>query len=709
MKVLSIKKISEELGLEREIIEKEICSIIRSFRDKAHRFILGKGEEAKVIVVYDADIGFIERNAKRGPAFLASHFGLNLETFLSILDELKLRGAIMEETYNKLMEAIETPATKVSLDPAEVIVGETTSLCVEILPPTTIENLKLSLSLPDNIEIVYEPKIPEKLLPSKIPAIEKYVLKAKKHGKYKIGVSLQGLIDGWMYSAEVGEVTLKVKPLPPEVEVDLTTPQELSAILNREFKIIFKIRNTGRGDAKNLRIVGISDYREFDVLSGETVGSLASGAILMHILRLIPKKSGMYKLDKLILSFEDVEGIQFMKVIPPITVNVEVLQPKLKIELIPPGRVKTGEIFPLIVKITNIGEGSAKNIEIDLPISPELIYSGQSSFRINILEARASYERELFLKAPNKELKIDDFVVKFQDEEGKELTEHCSGILIPVREEKFPIPIVEKPWPFIVGATIKGKYRLIEMIGEGGYAKVYLAEHLLLRRKVALKALKPEFTRDPIKREHFISEARKCIDLRDKNIVAVFDVDVEEFEGEVYPFIVMEYVDGGALSEKLEPGRPLDFQEALSVLSDISEALHAASLNGIVHCDVKPSNIFYDKKNNMWKLGDFGLSSIIQGTPSYMAPEIKGGREPTTKSDVYSLGVVAREILTGRTKGNLQSIKNLYKDIDEKFLNDIIEFVERMTSPDPDQRPTPLEVVRFMRKTWQLAGETYKP
>jgi serine/threonine protein kinase len=111
----------------------------------------------------------------------------------------------------------------------------------------------------------------------------------------------------------------------------------------------------------------------------------------------------------------------------------------------------------------------------------------------------------------------------------------------------------------------------------------------------------------------------------------------------------------------------------------------------------------------MWKLGDFGLSSIIQGTPSYRAPEIKDGREPTTKSDVYSLGVVAREILTGRTKGNLQSIKNLYKDIDEKFLNDIIEFVERMTSPDPDQRPTPLEVVRFMRKTWQLAGETYKP
>jgi tetratricopeptide (TPR) repeat protein/predicted Ser/Thr protein kinase len=202
----------------------------------------------------------------------------------------------------------------------------------------------------------------------------------------------------------------------------------------------------------------------------------------------------------------------------------------------------------------------------------------------------------------------------------------------------------------VVGETL-GQYRLTKELGKGGFATVYRALQPTLNRDVAVKVLHPEFIRDERALRRFKREALAVARLAHPNIVAVYDYG--EHDGRAY--LVMEYVAGKNLKNRL--GRPTALSLALEVVTAVGSALDYAHSKGLVHRDVKPGNILFTEDNRI-VLSDFGIvrladdqSSLTRGvigTPQYMAPEQALGREVDGRSDLYSLGIVLFEMLTGR-------------------------------------------------------------
>jgi len=198
-----------------------------------------------------------------------------------------------------------------------------------------------------------------------------------------------------------------------------------------------------------------------------------------------------------------------------------------------------------------------------------------------------------------------------------------------------------------------GKYELIEEIDRGGFSIVYKACDARLG-EVALKVLKADYASEPEVVARFLEEARKTFGLRHRNIVRIYAVD----EDQGIPYIAMEYLPGGALTDRLG-GDPLPLDAALTILGQIAAALDYAHKRKLVHRDVKPSNILFDDEGQA-VLVDFGLvkslsasrmttAETILGTPHYMAPEQAGAKDTVdARADVYSLGVVAYEMLTGK-------------------------------------------------------------
>jgi putative two-component system response regulator len=201
--------------------------------------------------------------------------------------------------------------------------------------------------------------------------------------------------------------------------------------------------------------------------------------------------------------------------------------------------------------------------------------------------------------------------------------------------------------------TTLGPYRIMERIGRGGMATVYRAYHPGLDRYVAIKVLPEFFADDPSYRERFQLEARSVARLKHPSILEVFDFGYED--GTAY--IVMELIDGGTLADRL--GAPMDLREVIHLLEPIASALDHAHANGVLHRDLKPTNILLEKDGTP-VLADFGLALIagcarrltssgtVMGTPEYMSPEQAADEPIGPQSDLYSLAVVAYEMLTGR-------------------------------------------------------------
>jgi serine/threonine-protein kinase len=198
---------------------------------------------------------------------------------------------------------------------------------------------------------------------------------------------------------------------------------------------------------------------------------------------------------------------------------------------------------------------------------------------------------------------------------------------------------------------VDGRYRLERQIGAGGTARVWVAFDTVLERRVAVKMLDVQGV--PEQTERFRREARSIAQLQHPNIVGVLDTG--EHEG--VPFIVLEYVDGETLKERIRRGGPLTITESVAIAIEVARALDAAHTRGIVHRDVKPQNILLDPEGGA-KVADFGIArsgadaSITQGgrvlgTTDYVSPEQALGQQVTGQSDIYSLGVVLYECLVG--------------------------------------------------------------
>jgi serine/threonine protein kinase len=200
-----------------------------------------------------------------------------------------------------------------------------------------------------------------------------------------------------------------------------------------------------------------------------------------------------------------------------------------------------------------------------------------------------------------------------------------------------------------------GRYELIEKIGEGGMAIVYKAKDRLLNRYVAIKILRPEFTKDEKFIENFRKESQAAAGLSHPNIVNVYDVGKE---GNIH-FIVMELIDGKSLSQVIEEKGRIEYKEAISITKQVASALDLAHRNQIIHRDVKPHNILITSSGTA-KLADFGIAMAvskesiaegkekIMGSVHYFSPEQARRAYVDERSDVYSLGIVLYEMLTGK-------------------------------------------------------------
>ncbi|MBD3415036.1 MAG: protein kinase [Candidatus Aminicenantes bacterium] len=201
--------------------------------------------------------------------------------------------------------------------------------------------------------------------------------------------------------------------------------------------------------------------------------------------------------------------------------------------------------------------------------------------------------------------------------------------------------------------VIAGKYKIIEKIGEGGMGQVYKAKDTRLDRMVALKFLPPDLTKDPEAKKRFLQEARAAAALDHPHICTIYEVD--EAEGQT--FISMSYIQGQNLKDKLKEG-PLDINRAKDIALQVAEGLRQAHEKGIIHRDIKPANIMLTEKGQA-KITDFGLAkltggadltktSTVMGTAAYMSPEQARGDKIDHRTDIWSLGAMFYEMLSGK-------------------------------------------------------------
>lgn len=256
---------------------------------------------------------------------------------------------------------------------------------------------------------------------------------------------------------------------------------------------------------------------------------------------------------------------------------------------------------------------------------------------------------------------------------------------------------------------IAGKYTIISELGKGGMGVVYKAEDTKLERKVALKFLPPELTEDPEARERFVREAKAAAALSHSHICTVYEIGEEENR----LFIAMECIEGESLRQKILRG-PLPHAEALEIAIQVAEGLAEAHNNKIIHRDIKPGNIMLTEKGAA-KVMDFGLAKALgmslitkeaktMGTVAYMSPEQAQGQPVDYRTDIWSLGVVLYEMLTGTHpfKGEydqsiIHSILNREPEPVSKHRKDLPKGLERvigkMLAKDPAGRYQNMEVL----------------
>jgi len=242
---------------------------------------------------------------------------------------------------------------------------------------------------------------------------------------------------------------------------------------------------------------------------------------------------------------------------------------------------------------------------------------------------------------------------KCQTENPNE-SKFCNKCATPFPDLKDAVTLETPKQELTTGSTFAGRYQIIEELGKGGMGKVYKVLDKEINTKVALKLILPEIAVDKNTIERFRNELKTARDISHKNVCRMYDLNREK---DTY-YITMEYVSGGDLKNFIRRAAPLSTSRALSIGKQICKGLSEAHKIGIVHRDLKPNNIMIDD-NGSARIMDFGIarsvkgkgitgSGIMIGTPEYMSPEQAEGKDVDFRSDIYSLGVILYEMVTGQ-------------------------------------------------------------
>ena len=283
---------------------------------------------------------------------------------------------------------------------------------------------------------------------------------------------------------------------------------------------------------------------------------------------------------------------------------------------------------------------------------------------------------------------------------------------------------------FVAGTVLEDRYRIIGLLGKGGMGEVYKAEDLKLDQTVALKFLPDKLEKNADALKRFVGEVKTARQVAHPNVCKVFDIGVSGARH----FLSMEFIDGDDLSSLLRRIGRLPSDKAAEISRQICFGLHAIHEAGILHRDLKPANIIIDS-NGKARITDFGIAGVEQeisnkqeiiGTPAYMSPEQITGREVTTRSDIYSLGLLLYEIFTGKQVFRADSINDLIEKHKSETPTNPSQFVENINpivektinkclEKNPSDRPaSALQVALMMPGGNPLeaaiaAGETPSP
>ncbi len=284
---------------------------------------------------------------------------------------------------------------------------------------------------------------------------------------------------------------------------------------------------------------------------------------------------------------------------------------------------------------------------------------------------------------------------------------------------------------FQPGEILESRYRILGLLGRGGMGEVYRADDLRLGQQVALKFLPKNLGQDPVRLAQFHNEVRTARQVSHPNVCRVYDIgEIATSDGPPQLFITMEYVDGEDLSALLRRIGRFPEDKAAEIARQICAGLAAAHDKGILHRDLKPANVMLDSAGRV-RLMDFSLASVgtvsdvRAGTPAYMAPEQLQGREVTTRSDIFALGLVLYELFTGRRVFNAATVADLVSQHEQGVtttMSDIAKSIDpaverviaRCLDPDPGRRPASALAVAARLSADPLAaaiaaGETPSP
>jgi hypothetical protein len=270
-----------------------------------------------------------------------------------------------------------------------------------------------------------------------------------------------------------------------------------------------------------------------------------------------------------------------------------------------------------------------------------------------------------------------------------------------------------------------GSYRVLRVLGQGGMGVVLLAEDPALGRPVAVKLMRPELAAHPEARERFLREARSAAAVRHEGVVVIHAV-----EGGDPPYLVMEYVEGRSLQQRIEQEGPLPADEVARLGAQVAEGLAAAHACGLVHRDVKPANILLDTRTGRARLTDFGLArggddpgltqiGFVAGTPDYIAPEQAAGRRVDPRADIYSLGATLLAALAGSAPASPSTLPSSdrpskrpqarLRGLASRTPAALSRLIESMLAHDPDDRPRTAEEVAKALRTLVGPGGRARP
>lgn len=253
------------------------------------------------------------------------------------------------------------------------------------------------------------------------------------------------------------------------------------------------------------------------------------------------------------------------------------------------------------------------------------------------------------------------------------------------------------------GDMIGHRYKIIRSLGEGGMANVYLAYDTVLERQVSVKVLRLDLRDDPNTKRRFRREAMSATKLNDPHIVGIFDTGEENG----LQYMVMQYVQGTDLKAYIKEHYPIALPQVIDIMEQVLSAVEAAHAHGIIHRDLKPQNILIDENKNI-KITDFGIAvavsqnsltqtNTLMGSVHYLSPEQARGSIATKKSDIYSLGIILYELLTGKVpfegenavsiaikhfREEIPSVRSVNPHIPQPLENVVI----RATAKDPIDR-----------------------